>query len=110
MAISNLLSQDNYKKFRPEVEALIAEARKMSVQGITAATKGMKIRTNNVQSLYRMKFSKYIIAGNDDPLMDINHLKTLANTTGAELRSLSGGHLSYIEDRVSLLKFLHFID
>ncbi|MDT0642020.1 alpha/beta hydrolase [Zunongwangia sp. F363] len=110
MAISNLMMPENYKKFRPQVERLIAEASKMSVQEITAATRGMKIRTNNVQSFAGMKLPKYIIAGNDDPLMDIERLKTLANTTGAELIQFSGGHLSYIEEEMALLKFLHFIE
>ncbi|MDT0675212.1 alpha/beta fold hydrolase [Autumnicola musiva] len=110
MAISNLMMPENSERFRSGIQDLIAEAMKMEVQEITAAIRGMKIRTDNVQAFARMNLPKYIVAGKDDSVLAFDRLRDVANSTGAELLEFSGGHLSYIEDEKALLKLLHFIE
>lgn len=110
MAISNLLSPQNSDNFKKEVEALEAKALQTKTKGITAALEGMKIRTDNSTLLRDFDGSKYILAGKEDPVMDFRGIKELSETCNCYLVPVSGGHLSYIEDKEALQKFMHFID
>jgi len=110
MAISNLLSQENSLKFRSEIEELKKEALTFSTEGIVAALKGMKIRTNKLEVLKSLESQKFIVAGKDDPIMDYNRIENVAKTCNCKLISLNDGHLSYIENRLALQNFMYFID
>ncbi|MDT0685356.1 alpha/beta fold hydrolase [Autumnicola psychrophila] len=110
MAISNLMLPDSSKKHNSEVQNLVSEALKMSGKAITAATKGMKIRSDNFELFAKMEIPKNIIAGKQDPILDLDGLKLLANKGKSNLHVLEGGHLSFIEDKQVLRKLLHLID
>ncbi|MDT0691182.1 alpha/beta hydrolase [Salegentibacter sp. F188] len=110
MAISNLMLPENSKKYQSEVQDLIFEALRMSVKGITAATKGMKIRSDNVNLFSSLEIEKNIIAGKNDPILNLVELKKVAIEGNANLFLLEGGHLSFVEDKRALRKILHLIE
>lgn len=99
MAISNLLTPKHNELFSKEVEQLKETAYDLPAEGIIAALKGMKIRTNKTAVLAAFTGGKIIVAGKEDPIMDIQDIKKLAIETGAFFVSLPGGHLSYMESR-----------
>lgn len=70
----------------------------------------MKIRTNYVMELQSFDKQKLFIASEDDPILDINGLKLLAEECRADFVPLKRGHNSYMEDRDNLTKTMHFID
>ncbi|WP_324719756.1 alpha/beta fold hydrolase [Salinimicrobium sp. HB62] len=104
MAINNLLSPKNTGKFSEEIEILKERALKFPTRGITAALEGMKIRTNKTEVLKSFSGNKILVAGRQDPLVNIKELKQLAEESGCGFISFSGGHLSYIENKVQFIK------
>lgn len=110
MAISSLLTPENNKRFKPEVEELKNRALNFPKEGITAALQGMKIRADHSRLLEAVKTPKYIIAGEKDPILDYNEIKKISNTCNTGFFSYPDGHLAFIENKKSLMKFLHFID
>lgn len=110
MAISNLVSEKNKELFTTALEKLKKEALELSEDGITAALRGMKIRTDNTSTLLFYNGPKYIIAGINDPVLKFSEVELVANTTNSNFLPLSGGHLSFIENKNEIKKFLHFID
>ena len=104
MAINNLLSPNNTDKFSEEIEELKKTAKSFPTKGITAALKGMKIRTDKTDVLKSFNGNKIIVAGKEDPLVNIHELKQLAKSCGCRFVSFSGGHLSYIENKAQFVK------
>lgn len=104
MAIKNLLSPNNTEKFSEEIQELIEVASEFPTSGITAALKGMKIRTNRTAVLNNLKGTKIIVAGIEDPLINLKDLKQLAADFGCGFITLAGGHLSYIESKSAFTK------
>ncbi|WP_029037554.1 alpha/beta fold hydrolase [Salinimicrobium xinjiangense] len=99
MAINNLLSPNNTERFSEEIEELKKRAMKFPTKGISAALKGMKIRTNRTDVLSSFSGNKIIVAGREDPLVNLKDLSNLANRSGCTFITFSGGHLSYIENK-----------
>lgn len=110
MAISNLLTPENNKKFRTQIQALKEEAKTFSVEGITAALKGMKIRTDRIALLREYSGEKFILAGEQDPILDCKEIKDLAQECGCRFISFPDGHLSYLENKSEFKQFVHFIE
>jgi len=110
MAISNLLSEKNRDLFPKELEKLKMDALGFSEDGIIAALKGMKIRTDKISTLRFYKGPKYIIAGINDPVLNFHDAEIVANTTNSIFIPLKGGHLSFIENKNEIKKLMHFID
>ncbi|MFO8146108.1 MAG: alpha/beta fold hydrolase [Bacteroidota bacterium] len=110
MAINNLLPPDNFLRFQTEVEELKNQAFKMSKEGIIAALKGMKIRTNRILVLRDFRNSKYLILGTKDPVLNSEATQNTANYCKCQLILTEGGHLSYMENYTEIDEFLHFID
>ena len=106
MAISNLLTSENNKKFKPEIEILKDEAQKMASESIIAATLGMKNRLDSVDALKMFKGEKFIVVGMQDPVLDVANTLQIAQKTDAEIIEFPDGHLSFIENRDQLLYFL----
>ncbi len=109
-AISGLVTPENNIKFKAELDTLKSEANTFPTQGITAALKGMKIRTNKKQLLKDFNNFKVIISGKNDPIMPYNSAKNIANECNCLFFSMPDGHLSYIENYAEIDKFVHFID
>ena len=110
MAISNLLTPENNKKFKSELEILKTEALQFPTQGITAALEGMKIRTDRSALLKQFKGDKFILAGKEDPILEYQEIKELAEELNCRFYSFPDGHLSIIENKEELIKVLHFIE
>ena len=104
MAINNLLSPNNTGKFSEEIDVLKERALQFPTEGITAALKGMKIRTNRNEVLKSYSGNKILVAGKEDPLVNIQELKQLAEEAECGFISFSGGHLSYIENKNQFIK------
>ena len=104
MAINNLLSPNNTGKFSEDIEALKQRALQFPTEGITAALKGMKIRTNKTEVLKSFSGKKILVVGKEDPLVNFQELKQLAEEAQCGFISFSGGHLSYIENKTQFLK------
>lgn len=110
MAISNLMTKTNAEIFAAELEKLKNEALGFRETGIIAALKGMKIRTDKTSTLAAFEGSKLIIAGNNDPILKFSEIKVVANATSSNFLPLSGGHLSFIENKDEIKNIMHFID
>lgn len=110
MAISNLLTPENNEKFKNELEELKAEAMKFSEEGISAALKGMKIRTTKIKALKNHSGQKIMIAGKKDPVLNYNSLKNISLQCNVQFKSLPDGHLSYLENSGKVCQMMHFID
>ena len=110
MAISNLLTPENNKKFKPQVDELKHRALNFPKGGITAALQGMKMRADHSRLLEALKIPKYIIAGKTDPILDYAEIKNISATCKAEFISYPDGHLAFIENKKSLIHFMHLID
>jgi pimeloyl-ACP methyl ester carboxylesterase len=110
MAISNLMSQENYKIFKPQLEEIKHCALSFPAAGIYAAIMGMKIRTNHSTLFGKFEKQKIVVAGKNDPVLDYYTIKKISKRCGSEFKSLSGGHLSFLENKNELLKILQFID
>ncbi len=104
MAINNLLSPYNTGKFSEEIKELKERALQFPTQGITAALKGMKIRTNRSGVLKSFSGNKVLVAGREDQLVNIQELKQLAEEANCGFIVLPGGHLSYIENKKQFIK------
>ncbi|HEY9184203.1 MAG TPA: alpha/beta hydrolase [Salegentibacter sp.] len=110
MAISNLLTPENNKKFEPQVDELKHRALNFPTEGITAALQGMKIRADHSRLLESIKKPKYIIAGKNDPILDYKEIKKVSAICKTRFLSYPDGHLAFIENKNELMEFLHFID
>lgn len=110
MAICNLFADYNREKFKKDINLLKKEASEMPVQGIIATLEGMKVRKDRSMVLLDFAKPKYIIAGDSDPIIPFNDLKLLSEKCGCTFIPLTGGHMSTVENRVEMLKFVHFID
>ncbi|WP_423820084.1 alpha/beta hydrolase [Salinimicrobium sp. TIG7-5_MAKvit] len=99
MAINNLLSPRNTASFSEEIDELKDKAMGFPTEGITAALKGMKIRSEKIEVLKNYSGQKIIVAGSEDPLVNISELRNLAVDCGCKFFQFSGGHLSYIENK-----------
>ena len=110
MAVSNLVTKESNLKFKDEIQGLIDDALSFPEEGLISALEGMKIRTDKIDVLKAFLGSKYIVASKQDPVIDYEEIKAIAEKCGCELKSLPDGHLSFLENRTEVFKFLHLID
>lgn len=110
MAISNLLNPKNKELFTEDIEKLKEEAFGFSENGIVAALEGMKIRTDSKDFFAEFKGLKYIVAGEEDPILNYIDIKRVAKLCNSNFKSFSNGHLSFIENKNELQNLLHLID
>lgn len=104
MAISNLLTPEDDKKFAAEVEELKERAYKFPTAGITAALEGMKTRKDRTNLLRNFKGTKVIVAGKEDPIMELDLITGIAKSCNCTFFVLPGGHLSYLESEEEFRK------
>jgi len=110
MAVSNLVTKESNLKFENEMDELIKDALNFSDEGIISALKGMKIRTNKTAVLKAFQGPKYIVASKQDPVINYIEIQRVAQECGCAFKSLPDGHLSFLENRVEVFEFMHFID
>lgn len=110
MAISNLLTSENFEKYRSDLEIMKSEGARFPTKGIIAALEGMKIRTDRTEVLREFPGKKSIFAGEEDPILDFGKIKTVAQVTNSNFYSFPGGHLTFLENKEAFLKTVYFIE
>ena len=106
MAIPNLFSEDNRVIFSKEIIQITDVALKMNPQGIIAALEGMKIRNDRSKLLETSKFPILMIISKKDPALDYNSLLTQSNLGNVKKVVFDDGHMSHVENEVSLIRTL----
>jgi len=110
MAISNLFTVKARAQFPEEIAAAKEEALTFSAQGIAAAHLGMRDRKDRSSVLENFKKKKLIIAGADDLILPISEAQHVSKITNTPLITIDAGHMSWIENKEEMLKYMHFID
>lgn len=109
-AVPMLFRSKNKKIFREEVDFVKKEALKTSLQGVIAALEGMKIRPDREVLLHFTPFSKMMILGKKDPVLNLDDLLEQVSGTETIVVQLSEGHMSHIENKQetidALLEFI----
>lgn len=103
MAILNLFSENSQNLLTEAINQLKEEAMGMPKQGIVAALSGMKIRKDRTFLLEKYPEKFLIILGKNDPVLDYESTKSLANIEGVKIVSLAEGHMSWLENLDEML-------
>ncbi len=98
MAIGNLFPESSQEKYVSEINSLKKEALTFPLLGIAASIKGMRNRKDRSFVLKGFQKEKIMICGTNDPIIPYEVSKKLAKQTNTELKSVSGGHMSLIEN------------
>jgi pimeloyl-ACP methyl ester carboxylesterase len=106
LSIANLFSEDNRTRLEDDIEKVKLEALKTPLQGIIAALEGMKIRKDREVLLHTGAYPKLLILGKKDPILNYDATADQIENTNGTLVSLSGGHMSVIENKEEVLKVL----
>lgn len=111
IAIPNLFRPKNRTIFSRELKQVKSEALKMSVEGITAALKGMKIRQDRTKLLRTLPCKKMMIIGKRDPVLDYDALMEQVKNTNVNVVEFPDGHMSHIENSAEFLTaIMHFVE
>lgn len=102
--VTRLFSPENRALFKGRIERLIEQALKMETASIIATTKGMKQRPDRTQVLKEYKGDKWIFAGQKDALISCDALKKVALETTARFYKFPGGHMTYIENQLEVIR------
>jgi|SRR5690554_978845 len=106
MAIGNWAVEDSREKFKEDLDFLKNQAYTFPVEGITAALRGMRDRKDRTDVLQQFPRPKYLLLAEDDPIIDARETSELAKQAGVEVKTISGGHMSMIENQTALLDFV----
>ena len=104
-AIPNLFTEQSRQSFPTEIATLKEEASTFRTDGISAMVRGMMIRKDRTETLRAFSRKKVIICGKDDPIVPLSDSKWIAAATNSEIKTLDGGHMSWLENTAELLKF-----
>jgi pimeloyl-ACP methyl ester carboxylesterase len=96
--------------YASEIAGLTKEALTFPTEGIAAAILGMKERKDRTRFLENFRREKYVICGEEDPVVPILASKEIVSTTQSELIVLQGGHMSWLENKHATVKVLRFIE
>jgi len=106
MGVTNLFSKENSEIYLEEIEQTKTEALLFSVEGIIANIKGMKLRDTRLEVLKNFNGKKAIIAGQEDPIIEMEGLLGISAETNTPLFKVQGGHMSHIEARDEILEII----
>ncbi|GGZ44488.1 alpha/beta fold hydrolase [Mesonia mobilis] len=107
MAIKNLFTYENRNALRTEIDALVEEAVQLPEENIIASVEGLKNRKDRTEILQQYSGEKIIIAGKNDPVVPFKEIEAIAEKTNSTFISFEDGHMSYLENKVELLKVLN---
>ena len=108
MSITNLFSEKNRENLKQEIESVKEKALKIPVQGIIASLEGMKIRKDREVLLHFAPYPITLILGEEDSVLQYQDNKQQVENTSVSLITLSGGHMSHLENQDELLKHLSY--
>lgn len=106
MSITNLFSEKNREDLKHEIEAVKEKALKIPIQGIIASLEGMKIRKDREVLLHFAPYPIMLVLGKEDSVLNYEENKQQIENTAVKLVSLSGGHMSHLENKDELLENL----
>ena len=98
MAIKNLFPEVTHEQYASEIKMLKKEALHFPVEGIKAAIRGMRDRKNRNEVLKFFGNKKTMVSGLIDPIIPYKDSVLEALHTNTELKTVSGGHMSLIEN------------
>lgn len=98
-AIPFLFPQQFQEGCKAQIQKMIAEAKGLSPNGISAALKGMQQRKDTNRCLKDFSGKKTYIAGTLDPLLKVSSLRQEALNNGANFLEIdNAGHMSHWEN------------
>lgn len=106
MAIGNWAVEDSREKFKEDLDFLKNQAYTFPVEGIIAALRGMRNRKDRTEVLSKFPRPKYLLLAEDDPIIAAKETGKLAQQAGVEVKIISGGHMSMIENQSALISFV----
>lgn len=107
MSIPSLFAEKNLENLKPEIELAKALARETSLQGVTAALKGMRLRTDRNFLLEEFPGKIGIIIGKYDKAVNPEELKEIIpNKENIEVLELETGHMAHLEAPQETLNFI----
>jgi pimeloyl-ACP methyl ester carboxylesterase len=111
MSFTNLFAPNSRASYKQDYEDALSLALRIPVQGYIAAQEGMKLRPNRFEVYKNLKGKKVLINGKKDSLINGKKLKEQIKNTNIDLKELSEGHMSHIENKQELTYILkHFIE
>ena len=103
MAVNNLFTESSHNKYKKEIDMMKSEALTFNIEGIKASIKGMRDRKDRKNVLKSFRNKKTLVSGIHDPLLSFEASKEEALQTNSHFISLSGGHMSLIENTEEVL-------
>lgn len=110
LAIKGLFAPIDRENFVPQINHLIAQAKSLSVEGISASIKGMMQRKDHTSTLKTFDGSKIALAGIRDPLISKKINISWAEQALTPLEFYDCGHMIWLEKADSYIKNVHFIE
>lgn len=107
MSIPSLFAEKNLENLKPQIEFAKELARETSLQGVTAALKGMRLRTDRRFLLEEFPGKIGIIMGKYDKAVNPDELKKIIpNKENIEVLELETGHMAHLEASKETLNFI----
>lgn len=107
MSIPTLFAEGNLEKLKPEIEFAKELARETSLQGVTAALKGMRLRIDRSFLLEEFPGKIGIILGKYDKAVNPEELKKIIpNKENISILELETGHMAHLENPEASLEFI----
>ncbi|MCF6181560.1 alpha/beta fold hydrolase [Lutibacter sp.] len=106
IAVPMLFSDKNKTIYKKEIQEGILDALRMNSQGIIASLEGMKIRKNLTKLYTSSNFPIHMIISKQDPALDYNALISQTKNTKVTTSELPDGHMSYIENKIEVIKLI----
>ncbi len=97
--IPSLFTSENQIKYKTEIEKMVAEAKKMNVQGVIAANSGMAARPDRTHVLKSLRVPMLFITGKQDVRMPFDKVMEQIAMPNDCVALLMGdvAHMGYIE-------------
>ena len=70
----------------------------------------MKIRKDRTSVLKNFKGNKYMICGENDPIVPFSEVKKIAINSKTTLKNVESGHMSVNENIDEIIKIMYFIE
>lgn len=106
MAIGNWAVETSRETFKDEIKFLKEQAYTFPTNGIIAAIKGMRDRKDRTEVLRNFPKPKFLLLAENDPIIPCEETRRTAENAGVIVRTISGGHMSMIENYEETIEFL----
>ena len=111
IAIPGLFAESDRYNYTKEIDEGIKQALTMSPNSITACLAGMKERKDRIAFFREAHFTKMIIIGHEDPILNYQNLINETKNTDIHVVEFDGGHMSHIENNEEFTyNIMHFIE